>query len=95
MKLEISVCDVCQDLGREVTSWVVQGPEGKTKVELCDEHSAPLKALYGSVTDKQKPARATTKPAAKKAAGGRTRGPRRKAVVDINDVKAARFQEPL
>jgi hypothetical protein len=48
MKVRVTVCDVCGEVGRETTPYKLQRDgEDKTQVtvDLCSRHAAPLDAL--------------------------------------------------
>jgi hypothetical protein len=48
MKVQVTVCDVCGEVGRETTAYKIQrdGETGRqVTVDLCARHAAPLEAF--------------------------------------------------
>ncbi|GAB3158464.1 hypothetical protein GCM10027290_61760 [Micromonospora sonneratiae] len=56
MKITITVCDVCQDPGQPVRSYRVVSDGRSTEIDRCQEHGAPLEALFGAEEPSARPA---------------------------------------
>ncbi|ONI83511.1 hypothetical protein ALI22I_34010 [Saccharothrix sp. ALI-22-I] len=95
MKLTLTVCDVCQDQDKPANSYEIRRlDDGATaNPDLCDEHAAPLEALFATDVPKPKPQKATTsktKATRPKTAAVRRRDIQVKTMEDIEREKAER-----
>lgn len=51
-KLSVTVCDICERIGVPAHRYRVSKESGPSRVfELCDEHAAPLEALFATRKD--------------------------------------------
>lgn len=41
-KVNMTICDKCQDYSRPAQAWAIHAPLDTYKLDLCDEHSAEL-----------------------------------------------------
>lgn len=78
MRIEKTVCDVCQ--GEDTTPYELRSKGRNKKVDLCTTHGAPLEKLFGdakprgrAAAKKATPAKKTATKAAKKPASRRSR----------------------
>lgn len=60
MKVQLVVCDVCQDPQRSTTPYAITSEGRRVSVDLCAEHGEPLQAFLGegnAKTPKPRPSR--------------------------------------
>lgn len=89
MKVSVTVCDVCGEVGAEAEKYEVKQPSGRTAFDLCKEHSEPLRNLVAQFP-KSKP---LGRPAASSAASATKKATTRKRtsrVVTMDDVAKAK-----
>lgn len=50
MKAEVTVCNVCREIGRDTTQYVVERGKIRVVVDLCQEDAFPLERLLAEAT---------------------------------------------
>ena len=95
MKIEVTVCNVCQEVGKPVEQYVVGRLGAPVELDLCADHAAPIEAPIEALLGGQPkgagsrtPAKARKAPAKKAAA--KKAAPRRRGtkVVSIEEIEA-------
>lgn len=61
VKLELTVCNVCQDPTRRTKRYKVTGERREVEPDLCQEHAGFLEELLGQRPPKPRAKRATTR----------------------------------
>ncbi|USH45865.1 DNA binding protein [Streptomyces phage VieEnRose] len=85
MKIEVTVCNVCQVVDRPTAHYTITRNGAATEVDLCSEHSAPLDELFPAPAPTPvKRATPARKAPAKKAAAPRRRGAK---VVSLDEIE--------
>jgi hypothetical protein len=93
VKIEVTVCDVGQEVGKPVTRYTIKRGGETIELDLCVDHGEPIETLVTTKSGAPKP---TTRvaPAAKKApprAAKKASGSRRRSsskVVSMADIEA-------
>jgi hypothetical protein len=100
MRVAVDVCDVCQDLHRQVTYYQVSADGRKGGTWRCDEHGTEFEQILAGEGEEQEPTPKTVRlrsvpaqPAATAATPGRRPRVKRQArVATMDQVAAARLQ---
>jgi hypothetical protein len=74
-KVEVTVCDVCKEVGRATRGYRVQRDDRvAVSVDLCSRHAGPLEAFLSKASEVRVEESATPAPAKRAATRRRARG---------------------
>lgn len=45
MKVEVTVCNVCQEVGKSTQPYAIENTDRRVDLDLCEEHATPLEEL--------------------------------------------------
>lgn len=83
MRVSVLVCDLDPEgASRSASTWTITGPEGKRSLDLCEEHSAPLRALLEASKGDSTTKKTTSAP--------RKRAANRSRVVTLEEIEASK-----
>ncbi|ANT41080.1 DNA binding protein [Streptomyces phage Nanodon] len=85
MKIELTVCDLGQEVGEPTQSYTVTTEGRSVELDLCQKHAAPLEELLnrGSREPDPKPVKASPSPTA----APKKRAARRPRVVSLAEIE--------
>ncbi|WJN62960.1 hypothetical protein [Streptomyces phage phiScoe25] len=91
-KIQLTVCDMDRtELTKETKHYTVNTPEGRSELDLCEDHAAPIEQLLKAVYGDTVPHPHIKAPAKKAAAKKTTSTPRRRGtakIVSLEEIEA-------